>query len=392
MSETEFSKTHLVSVVIPAYNAGEFIDRTLISAINQSHRHIEIIVVDDGSTDDTAARVARHGSDDPRIRLMSVPNGGVARARNLGMSAARGAFVAFLDADDLWHPDKISLQLQCMIDSPVWLGGCYAQSRHIDVHDRLLGDGPSFSAEGYVLARQFAVHLVRNGSCLLVRREVAMLLGGYDPSYADRGIGGCEDIEFEFKLAARYRIGVVPNYLVGYRLSPGNMSSNRLRMARGLWATVEAHLELNPSLPRRIRRIAWTKVYEYHIFNNFHEKHLTAVLAGLAMLAATDLLKACQVVVALAEKVGQFFKRRMLPAKLYPIRPNFFELPIGPVDVPNHQYRQDACLVDQLADVDAVLWNNLQHLPAPPIDLDKQAPKQFTGVMDTTKTIESGLF
>lgn len=381
MSEMEFSETQLVSVVIPAYNAGEFIDRTLASATSQSHRQIEIIVVNDGSTDDTAARVARHAGDDPRIRLMSVPNGGVARARNLGMAAARGAFIAFLDADDLWHPDKISLQLQCMIDSPVWLGGCYTQSRHIDVHDRLLSDGPSFSASGYVLARQFAVHLVRNGSCLLVRREVAMLLGGYDPSYADRGIGGCEDIEFEFKLAARYRIGVVPNYLVGYRLSPGNMSSNRLRMARGLWATVETHLALNPSLPNRIRRLAWTKVYEYHIFNNFHEKRLTTVLAGLAMLAATDLLKTCQVVGVLVRKVGEFFKCRVLPAKPLPIRPIFYELPIGPVDVPNHQYLQDARLVEQLADFDAVLWSKLQRLPASPIAVESRLHEQFAGKM-----------
>lgn len=382
MSETGISGAELVSVVIPAYNAGEFIDRTLASAINQSHQHIEVIVVDDGSTDDTAARVARRERDDPRIRLVSVRNGGVARARNLGMAAARGAFVAFLDADDLWHPDKIKLQLQCMIDSPIWLGGCYAQSRHIDVHDRLLSDGPSFSADGYVLARQFAVHLVRNGSCLLVRREVAMLLGGYDPSYADRGIGGCEDIEFEFKLTARYRIGVVPKYLVGYRLSPGNMSSNRLRMARGLWATVEAHLALNPSLPNRIRRLAWTKVYEYHIFNNFHEKRLTTVLAGLAMLAATDLLKTCQVLGALVKKVGQFFKRRVMPAKPLPIRPVFYELPIGPVDIPNHQYLKDARLVDQLADFDAVLWSKLQQLPASPIAVKSRLYEQFADAID----------
>src|SRR5262245_43574539 len=102
------------SVIIPAYNAGRWIARTLQSAQNQTLTQIEIIVVDDGSTDDTADIVRSAMNEDPRIILIQQPNRGVASARNSGIAAARSEFVAPLDADDLWHPERLKRHVEAL--------------------------------------------------------------------------------------------------------------------------------------------------------------------------------------------------------------------------------------------------------------------------------------
>ena len=96
----------IVSVIIAAFNAQRWINLSIESAQSQTLREIEIIVVDDGSTDDTAEMVMRIAKDDPRIHLIQQPNAGVGAARNAGIRLARGKFVAPLDADDLWQPEK----------------------------------------------------------------------------------------------------------------------------------------------------------------------------------------------------------------------------------------------------------------------------------------------
>src|SRR3981081_1852732 len=101
----------LVSVLIPAFNAEETVADTLRSVRAQSYRNLEIIVVDDGSRDNTARIVSQFESEDSRIRLIEQANSGVAAARNAAPAASSGSLIAPLDADDLWHPQKIELQV-----------------------------------------------------------------------------------------------------------------------------------------------------------------------------------------------------------------------------------------------------------------------------------------
>jgi GT2 family glycosyltransferase len=108
----------LVSVIVPAYNRAYCLGRTLESALGQSHADIEIILVDDGSTDDTRTLIRTHYGNDKRVQYLYQPNRGVAAARNTGIQAASGAFVAFLDSDDVWFPWKIELQLGCLEQYP----------------------------------------------------------------------------------------------------------------------------------------------------------------------------------------------------------------------------------------------------------------------------------
>jgi glycosyltransferase involved in cell wall biosynthesis len=104
----------LTSVVIPAYNAERFLERTMLSVLRQTYNNLEVIVIDDGSTDKTRLIAEAGATGDSRVRIISVPNGGVAKARNIGIQEANGEYVAFVDADDLWHPTKIDRQVTAM--------------------------------------------------------------------------------------------------------------------------------------------------------------------------------------------------------------------------------------------------------------------------------------
>ncbi len=99
---------HLISCIVPVFNGERYLAEALESILNQSYRPLEIVVADDGSSDNTVAVVARYGT---RVRYLWQPNSGPAAARNLGLSTALGEFVAFLDADDLWHPEKLERQM-----------------------------------------------------------------------------------------------------------------------------------------------------------------------------------------------------------------------------------------------------------------------------------------
>lgn len=104
----------LVSVIVPTFNRAYCLARALDSALAQTYGEMEVIVVDDGSTDDTRAMIQSRYGNDPRVKYLSQANGGVSKARNTGLAAAQGAFVALLDSDDAWQPWKIELQVLCM--------------------------------------------------------------------------------------------------------------------------------------------------------------------------------------------------------------------------------------------------------------------------------------
>ncbi|MBB3302472.1 glycosyltransferase involved in cell wall biosynthesis [Rhizobium sp. BK077] len=248
--DTLCSDRPLVAVVIPAFNASTYIERTLRSAMRQTYAALEIIVVNDGSTDDTAKLVEQIAMSDSRIRLLSTPNRGVAAARNTGIEASSGQFVAFLDADDLWHPTKIEKQVKALNRLSSHWAAVYTLHYIINEDDEIIRPGSSDVARGYIYARHLNVKYIGNGSALLVRRNAALAIGGFDSSYAAAGMGGCEDLDFELKLAARHFIEVVPERLVGYRKHPGSMSSDHLRMGKSALEVVRRSLAANPQLPR----------------------------------------------------------------------------------------------------------------------------------------------
>jgi glycosyltransferase involved in cell wall biosynthesis len=226
------SRSQLVSVVIPAYNAEATIDDTLRSVRSQTHEHLEIIVVDDGSTDRTTSVVKAHAAIDSRVTLIAQENAGVAAARNAGWQSARSAYIAFVDADDLWAPRKIERQLDLILSGGPQVGLVYTWWALIDEHNRIRCKVKGRDIAGDVLDQTLMGNFVGHASSPLIRREALVEAGGFDSGLRDAGSHGCEDMLIYHRIARRYHFGLVPDHLTGYRVASGRMSSDRPRMFR----------------------------------------------------------------------------------------------------------------------------------------------------------------
>ncbi|ARO25269.1 glycosyltransferase family 2 protein [Rhizobium sp. S9] len=308
-----------VAVVIPAYNAEEFIAATLRSVVDQTHSALEIIVVDDGSTDDTASICREFAAADPRITILSTENRGVAAARNAGIEASRSSYIAFIDADDLWHPTYVERMLSALHPLPDAWGAVYALHRFVDSEGYCTKSGSSLNARESILIRHLVFRFVGNGSGFMVRRAVIDKIGGYDPSYADRGIGGCEDFDFELRTAEHFKIEAVPLGLVGYRVHSAAMSADRSRMARSLLAVTEQCVSRNPELPAFVVSCAHTSAHLYAFSKFAALKDWHSAATSLRHIYHHSPLLAVAVIIKLIYSKANRATNRAL-AKVRPVR------------------------------------------------------------------------
>jgi glycosyltransferase involved in cell wall biosynthesis len=203
----------LVAVVIPSYNYGRFISDSVESVLRQTYSPIELIVVNDGSTDDTEARLRRYGD---RLRVITQPNSGLSAARNTGIHAAAGEFIAFLDADDWWEPEKIGRQVEVLCGRPE-LGAVGCGERQVDANGREFGlwiqPEPGVSKTDTLrMAVQRRFWIGGSGSGILARREVFDEVGLFDPSLA-----WCEDWDMWLRIIDRYPVWNLPDVLTNRR-------------------------------------------------------------------------------------------------------------------------------------------------------------------------------
>jgi glycosyltransferase involved in cell wall biosynthesis len=251
----------LVSVILPAYNAEKFIGRTLLSVTDQSYRNLEVIVVDDGSKDGTAAIVEEFARRDHRVRLIRQENAGVRAARNRAIANARGGFVAPIDADDLWHRDKLAVQVEALRAAPPTTAVAYCWWVPIDEQDVVKENGRipfPCQFEGNVLIEMAVQNFIGNGSIPLIRRSALRDIGGYDP---DQSL--CSDWQLYFELAEHGDYVLVRRALVGYRQWSGSLSSAVGSMERRWKATTKWIRQRYPRLPRNaIRR----QIYHGHAY------------------------------------------------------------------------------------------------------------------------------
>ncbi|MBB3310363.1 glycosyltransferase involved in cell wall biosynthesis [Rhizobium sp. BK196] len=222
----------LVTVVIPAYNAEKTLIDTLESVSNQTYERLEIIVVDDGSQDGTYELATEYRLQDSRIRVLRQENGGVARARNFAIREAAGSYIAPIDADDLWHPCKIELQVQALGNFPEGRAVAYNWYAAIDADDVIFNHSKPVLYKGDVFEIMVLENFIGNGSTPLMPRADVLACGGYDPALRDQKAEGCEDLKLYLALAEKLPFAVVPDFLTGYRFSQGNMSSNAYRMLK----------------------------------------------------------------------------------------------------------------------------------------------------------------
>jgi len=267
-----------VSVVVPAFRAADTIGEALASAAAQTVRGIEIVVVDDGSDDGTGAVVEAMAARDPRIRLLRQGNAGVSAARNAGIRAARAEYVAFLDADDLWHPLKLERQLAAFAAAGPEVGLVYTWSTCIDAEGRILpGRAFTETAEGDVYARLLLGHFV-NGTHM-VRRRLLLDVGGYDED-----LRGNEDMALYLDLAERCRFAVVKECLAGYRLTASSLSHRVAEMRRGHAAVRARARARHPELPARLFRWSAGNMLWFLAFRAVRSGR---PLAGLLLAAET---------------------------------------------------------------------------------------------------------
>jgi hypothetical protein len=248
-------KDEFVSVIIPAYNARDTIEETLRSVMAQTYRHMEVIIIDDGSRDGTADLVRRLAKADRRVRLVQKPNEGLAAARNTGIQHARGDFIAPIDADDLWHPTKIEKQIDVFRRASARVGLVYCWARAVDDQARILFDLPAFSYRGDVFAPLVLYNFIQSGSPLF-RRAVAIQAGGYDISLGLRGAPMCEDLKFNLDVAERCEFELVPEFLVGYTQRRGSMSRSTAQMHDSRCIVIDEVRVTHPELPRQLFRWA----------------------------------------------------------------------------------------------------------------------------------------
>ena len=245
-----------VSVIVPAYNAAATLAETLASVTAQRYAAIEIIIVDDGSTDRTLSIATRFAAADARIRIATVLNGGVAAARNIGVHMATGQFIAPLDADDLWHPCYLETLVALLLDAPADTVLAYAACRLIDGNGMVIGSGPAHILSGAAPYRMMYCNVVGNGSGMIFARQAAIDLGGYDPRLRAAGRQGYEDYLLQAMLASTGRIVGTGAYLVGYRQGAGTMSRDAVTMSASRTMARRLHRAAFPALvaPRWLGR------------------------------------------------------------------------------------------------------------------------------------------
>jgi glycosyltransferase involved in cell wall biosynthesis len=233
-----------VSVIIPTYNAAQFVTAAIDSVLAQTFQDVEILVVDDGSTDDTKNTLAKYGD---RIEYLYKQNGGVAKARNYAIERAQGEYVAFLDADDLWLPEKLAKQI-ALFESRRKIGLCYTGAEIIDENLAVKGHIDAATHEDACEKLLLTMNIMVLSS-VMVRREIVLQTEGFDSHFSTTA-----DKEFWLRLSLLTKFAAVPDYLVKYRDVTGSMSSDPFLSKRDTLETLNKFFSL-PDLPEKYRRL-----------------------------------------------------------------------------------------------------------------------------------------
>jgi glycosyltransferase involved in cell wall biosynthesis len=279
--------TVLVSVIIPAFNAAGTIRQTLNSVLTQTYQEIEIIVVDDGSSDATSAILEEFRARDARFQLVRQSNAGVGAARNAAIRKARGKFIAPLDTDDIWFPEKLEKQVACMEQSGCETGLVYCWSTFVDDQGGVVGDC-SHTVEGRLRHAFILRNVVGNGSVPMLRASTLARVGLYLTRAEQGGVQGCEDWDLYLRIAENFGIRVVPEYLLAYRQAASSMSANAETMAASFAVMMGRARERNCDLPSSIFRWSAGNFYSHLVQTSYKWGHYDRCLRYLKEAIRAD--------------------------------------------------------------------------------------------------------
>ena len=233
-----------VSVIIPSYNSARYVVVAVESVLAQTYRDFEILVIDDGSTDDTKEVLKKYGQS---ICYLYKPNGGVSNARNYGIEKARGKYVAFLDADDVWMPEKLNKQV-ALLESNTDVGLSYTSAIKVD---------ENLETKSYIEAKEYddaceGLLLEMNILILsssIARRDIVLQTNGFDSQFST-----CADKDFWLRLSLLTKFAPVKEHLVKYRDVTGSMSSDPFLSKRDTEGVLNKFFAL-PNLPEKYKNL-----------------------------------------------------------------------------------------------------------------------------------------
>ncbi|MBW4452187.1 MAG: glycosyltransferase [Nostoc indistinguendum CM1-VF10] len=243
-----------ISVIIPAYNAERTILETIKSVQQQTFLDFELTVINDGSTDRTLDLLNTIA--EPRLKVFSYTNGGLSVARNRGLENATGEFIAFLDADDLWKPDKLELQLSALQNN-LAAGVAYSWTCFIDEDGNVLFPHEAVLFQGNVYSQLLLGNFLGSGSVPLIRRQAIESVGMFNPL-----LKSAEDWDYYLRLAARWHFVVVPKIQVLYRRSSGSLSSKIKPMTEYLLKVHEQAFRSAPPEFQYLKNQSLANIYQ----------------------------------------------------------------------------------------------------------------------------------
>jgi len=292
-----------ISVVIPVYNGERTIAETVNSVLEQTFQDFELIVIDDGSHDATTEILA--AIDDPRLKVFSYPNAGVAVSRNRGIELASGEFVSFLDADDLWTRDKLEMQLNALRDHPE-AAVSYSWTTVIDEMGIRTDYGIYPTLNGYVFPDLLELFFLGNGSNALVRSSVFDQIEGFDQTVAP-----AEDWDLFLRLAANFDFVAVPKAHILYRVVSSSLSSNVLLQEKQMLKVIERAYSQEPGKSLQdLRKKSYANMYLYLAARLLRETSsrengkLAARLLWLSIMNDAKILKQTTLVSILIFKIA----------------------------------------------------------------------------------------
>jgi glycosyltransferase involved in cell wall biosynthesis len=239
-----------ISVIMPCYNAAGTLARSVASALGQTYKNIELIIVDDGSTDASRTVLRNLQAEDPRVRVILQENRGAGPARNHGIRRAGGDFIAFLDADDTWAPDCLEkLHAGLMAAPEAALAYCGWQNLGLAPEKCQPYVPPDYEAgdkaASFLETCPWPIHAA------LIRREAMLEIGGFDERWSS-----CMDFDLWLRMGVRYRITRVPEVLAYYWHEAGReqITRNRARVALNHWRIQLQFLEQHPEIAAKLGR------------------------------------------------------------------------------------------------------------------------------------------
>jgi len=270
----------LVSVVIPVYNGAEYLEKTVKTILSQQNVNLELILVNDGSSDNSKAIIDALILQDNRIKAFHKANGGVAAARNYGIDKAQGEFIAFCDQDDLWLPTKISKQLLLFKNDKVGLVYCGAIAKYSDTENK-----PNFDNQhrGNVFDELIKLNMF---SCctVMARRNLLLETNAFDD---DRDLMGVDDWLAWLKLSLVCEFDFVAEHLAIHVFHGENYSSNEEKMHK---AELVCLNKIQPMAKKHNKAVDWNEILQ-----NLHVRYAQAyIYNGMFNLAGSTLLSASQ--------------------------------------------------------------------------------------------------